>query len=481
MKMVKVIKSVVFILALMMLLVWINNVIMYKSPYGITQYKGFYEQEKDSVDVLFVGTSHVYSDIDPAYVYDECGIRSYDLATGGASIAASYYSIRQALKYQHPDVIAVELFGICCNTLGQREIVDATYGIRDLRLKYASLKENIGENSILEFYMAFPWYHSLYNDVTRSDFSGYDHIQNVGVKTYLYPAGDLRPYKGATVLSYTTPCIPMDISGIESEIRPDESVEEYLNKIIHLCKGQDIELCFIVSPFGGVSGGFCEQVNYIQNNIAAPNNIKLVNACQYVQDMGIDWATDAAEDSHLNYKGAEKYSRWLGGQLAELYGLQDRHGTIASGSWEKNLEWENEVYLVFELLETKDITDNIDIWKRLDADVLISFNGGDWERYKEIFLRLTGVEEDTGKISDGLAMVDGEWKVHYHGEAEIVIEEGIDTISICSSEQGAVINCNGNDLVKHYDGINVVVYDKLIGDQVDHAAFTGIDELMCVR
>lgn len=474
-------KVVSFTLILVTVLIWVNNIIMYKSPYGITQYEAFYEQERGSIDVLFVGTSHVYSDINPAYVFDECGVLSYDLATGGAPISASYYSIEQAFDYQHPDVVALELFGIMGWTLEQREIIDATYGIRNPKIKYASLREHIGDNSLLDFYMAFPWYHSLYNSVDRSDFNGYDYIQNVGTKVYLYFPKKLQSYKGATILSNITPGKALDISRIKSEYKIDETTEIYLNKIMRLCKEKNIELCFIVSPFFGISEKFCGQINYVRNNIAAPNNIKLIDSTKYMQDIGIDWSTDAAEYSHLNYKGAEKYSRWLSRQLTDLYGLQDSHGKAVAESWEQNLEWEQEVYQVFKLLETYRIEDNIDIWNKLNADIFVSFNGEQWKAYKEFFLHLIEINEEKGKVVDGLIMIDGEWKIHYYNDEEVIIEEGINTFSLNSSEQGAVINYNGSDLMKESNGINIVVYDKYIGDKVDCVAFTNINELNCVR
>ncbi len=477
----KVVKAVSFLTLLAIALTVVNNIVMYKTPYGITQYKGFYEQEENSVDLLFVGTSHVYSDIDPAYVYDETGILSYDLATGGASISASYYSIEQALEYQRPTVIAVELFGIVQNGLSQRELVDATYEIRNPRIKYALLKENIGDNSILEFYMAFPWYHSLYNDVTKNDFFGHEHIQNVGTTTYLYPAGKLQVYKGTTILSYTTPLTSPEIFEIEYESVIDEKAEMYLNRIIKLCKEKNIKLCFVVSPFSGVSENFCAQINYIEANIASPNEIHLIDANKHTQEIGINWNTDAAEWSHLNYKGVEKYSRWLSRKLADLYELRDCHGTSVSASWEQNLKWEKEVYLAFDLLENNELKNTINIWKKLDADIFISFNGEQWEDYKKKFLLLTGLTEDEGKKIDGVIMEKGTWKAHYCNEPEIIIENGIDTVSISSSEQGGIINYNGKRFVKATNGINIVVYDKYIGDVIDNAVITDINEFKIGR
>lgn len=463
-------KAVIFLMILIMVLIGVNNIIMYKQPNGIPQYKSFYEQEEDSVDVLFVGTSHVYCDIDPAYVYDECGILSYDLATGGAPLAATYYSMKQALAYQHPNVIAVELYSLKGSIPSQREIVDATYGIRDPRIKYASLREIIGDNSLLEFYMAFPWYHSLYNDVSRSDFSGYDYIQNSVTKTYLYFPQKLQSYKGASIFSCTTSGTALDISEIESESQIGENAERYLNQMIRLCAENNIELCFIVSPFMSRAEYFCEQVNYVRSNIAEPNGINLIDGGRCIEEIGIDWSTDAAEGSHLNYKGAEKYSRWLARQMADLYGLQDCHGMPAAESWEQNLEWENEVYLAFRLLEAYQIEDYIHSWNNMDADVFVSFCGNEWDAYKERFFPLIELNEE-GKTVDGLARINGVWNFHYCNDTELIIEEGIDTLAVRSSEQGSLINYNGSDCVKARNGINVVVYDRYLEDMVDCVAF----------
>lgn len=282
-------------------------------------------------------------------------------------------------------------------------------------------------------------------------------------------------------MSRTTPLMSPEIFGVEHESAIDEKAEMYLNRIIKLCKDNNVKLCFVVSPFAGVSEKFCAQINYIEANIAIPNEIYLIDANKHTQEIGINWNTDAAESSHLNYKGAEKYSRWLSRKLADLYELSDCHGMSAAASWEQNLNWEKEVYLAFDLLENNELKNNINIWKKLDADIFISFNGKQWEAYKKEFLLLTGITEDAGKKIDGVIMENGTWKAHYCNESEIIIENGMDTLSISSSEQGGIINYNGRRLVKATNGINIVVYDKYIGDVVDNAVITDISEIKITR
>ncbi len=190
---------------------------------------------------------------------------------------------------------------------------------------------------------------------------------------------------------------------------------------------------------------------------------------------------DAAEDSHLNYRGAKKYSRWLGRQLSVLYNLQDCRGTSDAESWEMNLEWENHIYAIFDLLHTDDLKDCAAAWDKLNADVFISFNGNQWKEYKAVFFNTLGLSEERGKMADGLVMSEGKWKIHYCGDTDIIMEEGIDTVSISSSGQGTIINCNGNYFTKVSDGIHVVVYDRYVGDIVDYAAFTGRNALNRIR
>ena len=45
----------------------------------------FYEQEKNSIDVIFYGSSHVYSDINPAVLWREAGVASFQSADPACS------------------------------------------------------------------------------------------------------------------------------------------------------------------------------------------------------------------------------------------------------------------------------------------------------------------------------------------------------------------------------------------------------------
>ena len=67
--------------------------------------KGFYNEPKNSLDVVFMGNSDVYRGISPIKLWDEYGIASYNFVSSGQRMWTGYYMLLEALKYQHPKVI----------------------------------------------------------------------------------------------------------------------------------------------------------------------------------------------------------------------------------------------------------------------------------------------------------------------------------------------------------------------------------------
>lgn len=53
--------------------------IPYRSEYGVN-WGSFQEEERDSMDVLFFGSSTSYCNVVPAVVYEQCGLSSYVVA-----------------------------------------------------------------------------------------------------------------------------------------------------------------------------------------------------------------------------------------------------------------------------------------------------------------------------------------------------------------------------------------------------------------
>ena len=67
--------------------------------------KGFYEEEKNSLEILFTGNSDVYRGISPMALYNKYGITSYNYVSAGQRSWIAYAMLEEALKYQNPKII----------------------------------------------------------------------------------------------------------------------------------------------------------------------------------------------------------------------------------------------------------------------------------------------------------------------------------------------------------------------------------------
>ena len=76
--------------------------------------EGFYAEEKNSLDFVFVGSSQMFTSVVPAVLWEEYGITSYDFGSNEQPMYLSYYYIKEALKYQNPKAIVLEVS--YCNT-----------------------------------------------------------------------------------------------------------------------------------------------------------------------------------------------------------------------------------------------------------------------------------------------------------------------------------------------------------------------------
>ena len=111
----KVIKSVLFVTILCFLLLTLQYIFQPKWVYPLDKEEHggkaneFSELKKDSLDVVFTGTSHVIYGINPMQLYKERRIVSYNMAISAHRISPLYYQLVGMFKTQHPQVVMVDL------------------------------------------------------------------------------------------------------------------------------------------------------------------------------------------------------------------------------------------------------------------------------------------------------------------------------------------------------------------------------------
>ena len=93
----------IFLILLSVVSKLLNPAFGFNDEWYITNSVGdLYKSPKNSLDVLLVGDSCIYSALSPLEIYNETGIASFNLSTPGQKMWSSYYLLKEAFKTQKP-------------------------------------------------------------------------------------------------------------------------------------------------------------------------------------------------------------------------------------------------------------------------------------------------------------------------------------------------------------------------------------------
>lgn len=292
------------------------------------RFKEFYELEKNSVDVLAVGASDVGRGFSPAKIWKEYGITSFNLGTSNQTFSLAYYLISEAIKYQKPKVIVLDMDALFV----EKDAPEGEYRKLFDNLKLDDVKiqaindEKIRAGDKLPYIFPLLRFHNRYNELEEKDFKikslnkKYKELSYMGMAM----SYEIKPY-------IDTKEYMKDKGEIEKV--PDENVY-YLEKIINLCKENNIQILWVEIP-SATSWSYARYKKTAE--LAQKYNVEFIdyNLEKMMKNLGFDWLTDTADGgNHLNVKGAEKISNHIGKILSEKYKCKDyRRDTEKSKVW----------------------------------------------------------------------------------------------------------------------------------------------------
>ncbi|MCR5734106.1 MAG: SGNH/GDSL hydrolase family protein [Lachnospiraceae bacterium] len=293
-----------------------------------------YYKEKLDTDIIFVGSSTVYSGISPMVLWQEKGYTSYDRSNASQTIWTSYYMIEDAIKYRKPELVVLDVGFIkydddFCEEPSNRKAID---GMRLSRSKIDLIKAASGKDEKLSEYL-FPVlrFHTRWKELTSEDFLYTFYDRDVTYNGFLF---DFRETE-------TLPAHDGYAHGDEVVISPKNL--EYLNKTIELCRDNDVELFLMKVPSysDNWSLGYDRRIGEIASN----SGIDYVNFDPYSDEMGIDYRKHSPDEgSHLNTTGAEIFTSYLGDYIKDHYDITSHSNDPKYEKvWEKKLvRYEND-------------------------------------------------------------------------------------------------------------------------------------------
>lgn len=294
-----------------------------------TVLKQFYRQQKNTVDVVYFGSSVTQRGFVAPVAFNDHGVASYSIATGAQPFVLTKYMMQDVLRSQDPELFIIDLKNIC---RGRDKLEDSAVRKIVDNMEYSSVKMDAvravteyaegGDNDVdtsgASYYFPILKYHNRWNPDLQPEY--WD---------------DLYYFKGYTLA--TSVCFgveTIDIPEVTERRDPlDPENEEVLNDLLDYCDSIDQKVLFVVAPYEATANGI-GKLNTAAD-IIGDRGYEVMSFLpdEKLEETGLKENTCFHNKQHLNYYGSLLFTDYLAGYIREKYGVSDRRGDAAHESW----------------------------------------------------------------------------------------------------------------------------------------------------
>lgn len=434
----------------------IYDVLRWKDTTGdyLSSIEQLYHTDAELIDLVFAGSSHCYYGIYPELLWEERGIAAFDLAVSAQDRTSTYYQLKELLKTQHPQVVVVDIYGICY----EQHLVESNVYRNYLSMK-ASLNSAMHVLAYAEpekqqdLLARWPIIHTRYRELKEYDFV---------------------PFKPSTIgrgslLTWNIYAVEEDNSvNLCETVQPlSEKNQEWVQKMIALSEEENFELIFLLIPWHredekqAIINGFKE---YIKEK-----DITFLDLTEPGGELVFFSETDWTDPEHLNARGAQKLTRYLGDYITAKHEFPDRRGDGKYSQWDEASERYHQLEMLDQLSCIEDMGEYISILTKIPKiTCILSLEGAYADSSTGIYTYASEFQMDYQDY-----LLGGKW-LYQDGQLTKICENvpgsefirdlsELDTLKVCYHENfaGDNILIDGAPYGNTWDGLQIILYDNI--------------------
>ncbi len=287
----------------------------------------FYREQLNN-DVIFVGSSTVFSGVNPIVLWEQYGMTAYDRSNSSQTSWISYFVLKDALERSEPEMVVLDLgfFRYGDDYVEEANNRKTFDGMRPSKTKFQGIRAaRDAEETYLDYAVPIFRFHTRWKDLKAEDFKYMYYKPSVTHNGYIYLDGIVPPDREPNT------------EGL-FEVRMSNRNAMFLENIIELCMDHSVPLLLMKTPSYDPKWG--EEFEKDIHDIADGYGVPYVDFDTYAEEMGLDYTVDTGDGGgHLNVTGAEKFTTFLGGYLKENYTITDHRNDLAyTVVWQEKCE-----------------------------------------------------------------------------------------------------------------------------------------------
>lgn len=454
---------------------------------------GIYALPDDTLDALFLGSSHVYNGISPMAVYESTGIVSYSLATSAQPIECSFFLLQEVYERQHPKVVILDAAGLFSRDDENKfwRFVLDYLPLSRTKIEIAQLYDKYEfSDGFLSVLFPVIKYHSRWDALTAADFKsrgrGFYYSGGESIRSIV----NRSPWTVEDVDHWTKELMQLNqgsISYLENGNRYNQIVDDpiyspaisengrtYLTKIHEMCRENGAQLVLMKVPTMSMPqyypGVWTREKYQLTAALAKELQIPYIDF-MYDIDPHIDFETETIDAGvHLNLRGAQKISQCLAGYIQKQFKLEGKSNPFYDDALKQYqrvaavgfLQSENSLFDYLGCL-----TENKENWTILISACADYTNGISSEEYLpfqalslNLFSKGESMDSYVAILDHGALVYEAlsdrriEYKTELNGLKVKLISAG------WLNGQEASITIDEVQYANNMQGLNIVVYDK---------------------
>ena len=292
---------------------------------------GFYQEPRDSIEALFIGSSYIVSGITPIELYEDYGICAYNLGTEQQALNVSYYWLQETYRLHSESLTTVVLDVSMLRHMAEEEFF--LKGINAMKLypnkikaifDYYTGKYGTGDyKDALNQLNPVTAFHERWDSLSRQDFEKFHRKPDCSTRGYYFSlqstTQNTHTEEDNLLISLEQKSRHLDVDA-PGTVFDDEPLY-YFQNIIDFCSLNNLQLILIKTPN---SDWGSSDHNAVQA-LAAKYGLTFLdyNFGPLYDQLESRLSEITIDGNHLNYWGASKLTNILGHYMTVTCNIND--------------------------------------------------------------------------------------------------------------------------------------------------------------
>ncbi len=296
---------------------------------------GFYLEPENSLDVVLIGASELYTSFNSPLAWEEFGFTSYSLATPAFPGNLYQSALTEVLKRQSPKLVIFEINGFLysdkamCEEAKQRKWID---NIPFSRNKLETIRANIPKEEQYSYLFPLFKYHTNWENLQKC-------TANVTAQLILKDNGYMRTKSFNVAANIDT---STDLEKKDPVL--GDLAKKKLKELLEYCREQDLnQVLFMRCPHKETLGKKGRKTFAEIEALVEAYGYDFVNFDNRYEEVGLDLAKDFYNPQHMNIFGMQKYTYYLGEYITKRYNIESEHEDAIAEQWDSCAEYMHKV------------------------------------------------------------------------------------------------------------------------------------------